>query len=154
MTETNRFFLDKSDPDTWRALNGLAVKVQGAAEAANVPRAVLELLNVRVSQLNGCAYCLDMHSRYAVDAGVSSQKLAVLPAWRETDLFTALEQAALMIGETVTALPEEEARQAELQAARGSLTDDQYSALQWAAVAINAFNRVSIMSRHPVSARG
>ena len=154
MTATERFFLDKSDPGIWRALNGLALKVQEAAEAAGIPRAVLELLNVRASQLNGCAYCLDMHSRYALDAGAGSQKLALLPAWRETEIFTDLERAALSIGEAVTVLPDDESRQAQLQQARTLLTDEQYSVLQWAAVAINAFNRVSIMSRHPVRARG
>lgn len=154
MTTSDRFFLDKSDPAAWRALNGLALKAQGAAEAAGIPRAAIELLNVRVSQLNGCAYCLDMHSRYALDAGVSNQQLAVLPTWRETALFTDLERAALSIGETVTVLPEDQTRQADLQQTRTVLTDEQFSALQWAAVAINAFNRVSIMSRHPVRARG
>ena len=154
MTTSERFFLDKSDPGAWRALNGLALKAQGAAEAAGIPRAVIELLNVRVSQVNGCAYCLDMHGRYALDAGVSTQQLAVLPTWRETELFTDLERAALSIGETATILPDDQTRQADLQQARTVLTDEQFSALQWTAVTINAFNRVSIMSRHPVRARG
>jgi AhpD family alkylhydroperoxidase len=113
----------------------------------------VELLSVRVSQLNGCAYCLDMHTGYAVEAGVSAQKLAVLPAWRETELFDDLEQAALAIGEVVALLPDEETRLAELAVARAELTDEQYSALQWTAVAINAFNRISVLSRHRVRPR-
>ena len=117
MTGTERFFLDKSDPGIWRTLNGLALKVRGAA-------------------------------------GVGRQKLALLPAWRETEIFTDRGRAALTIGEAVTVLPDDESRQAQLQQARALLRDEQYSVLQWAAVAINAFNRVSIMSRHPVRARG
>jgi AhpD family alkylhydroperoxidase len=151
---TERFFLDKSDPASWRALNGLALKVKAATEASGIPQSVVEVLNVRVSQINGCGFCLDMHSRYALDAGVSAQKLAVLPVWRETELFTELEQAALAIGEAAALLNSDAAQQAELEQARSVLTDDQYSALQWAGIAINAFNRVSIMSRHPVRARG
>lgn len=153
MTASDHFYLDKADPGSWRALNGLSRKVTAAAEDAGLSRALLELLNLRVSQLNGCAYCLDLHTGYAVEAGVSAQKLAVLPAWRETDLFDDLERAALAIGEAVALLPDEETRLAELAVARAELTDEQYSALQWTAVAITAFNRVSVLSRHRVRPR-
>lgn len=153
MTASDHFYLDKADPGSWRALNGLSRKVAAAAEGAGLSRALVELLNTRVSQLNGCAYCLDLHTGYAVAAGVSAQKLAVLPAWRETELFDDLERAALAIGEAVAVLPDEETRLAELAVARAELTDEQYSALQWTAVAINAFNRVSILSRHRVRPR-
>ncbi|MHA7175022.1 carboxymuconolactone decarboxylase family protein [Arthrobacter sp. Sr24] len=150
---SERFFLDKSDPASWRALNGLALKVKAATDDSGIPRSVVELLNMRVSQINGCAFCLDMHGRLALEAGVSSQQLAVLPVWRETDLFTELERAALAIGEAAALLTTSESRQVELQEARTALTDEQFSALQWAGIAINAFNRVSIMSQHPVRAR-
>ncbi|MDP9696908.1 UNVERIFIED_ORG: AhpD family alkylhydroperoxidase [Arthrobacter globiformis] len=147
------FFLDKSDPGSWRALNGLAVKVASAAEAAGLSRAVVELLNVRVSQLNGCAYCLDLHDRLAREAGASPQQLAVLAAWRETGVFDETERAAIAVGEAATALHEDGKSFAELAAARAVLTEAQYSALQWCAIAMNAFNRVSILSGHPVRPR-
>jgi AhpD family alkylhydroperoxidase len=147
------FFLDKSDPGSWRALNGLALKVSAAAEAAGLTRAVVELLNVRVSQLNGCAYCLDLHDRLARGAGVGAQQLAVLPAWREAAVFTGVERAALAIGEAATALHEDGSFLAELAAARAVLTDAQFSALQWCAITMNAFNRVSVLSGHPVRPR-
>jgi AhpD family alkylhydroperoxidase len=147
------FFLDKSDPGSWRALNGLALKVSAAAEAAGLTRAVVELLNVRVSQLNGCAYCLDLHDRLAREAGVGAQQLAVLPAWREAAVFTAVERAALAIGEAATALHEDGNFLAELAAARAVLTDAQFSALQWCAITMNAFNRASVLSGHPVRPR-
>jgi AhpD family alkylhydroperoxidase len=153
MSAGDHFYLDKADPGSWRALNGLARKAAAAAEDAGLSRALVELLSIRVSQLNGCAYCLDLHTGYAVEAGVSAQKLAVLPAWRETELFDDLEQAALAIGEVVALLPDEETRLAELAVARAELTDEQYSALQWTAVAINAFNRISVLSRHRVRPR-
>ncbi|GAC1462828.1 MAG: carboxymuconolactone decarboxylase family protein [Pseudarthrobacter sp.] len=153
MSSTERFFLDKSDPGSWRALNGWALKVLAATEAAGIPRSVVELMNVRVSQINGCAYCLDLHGRLALEAGVGNRQLAVLPVWRETELFTDLERAALSIGEAAALLSEDGTRQSELQRARLVLTDEQFSALQWAGIVINSFNRVSILSRHPVRAR-
>lgn len=149
----NAFFLDKSDPASWRALNGLAVKVSEAAEAAGLPRSVVELLNVRVSQLNGCAFCLDLHVRRAREAGASDQQLAVLPAWRDAAVFSAVECAALAIAEASTLQAGTALVHQEVDAARTALTDAQFSALQWAAVAINAFNRVSILSRYPVRPR-
>jgi AhpD family alkylhydroperoxidase len=147
------FFLDKSDPGSWRALNGLALKVSTAAEAAGLSKAVVELLSVRVSQLNGCAYCLDLRDRLAREAGVGAQQLAVLPAWRESGIFTPIERAALATGEAATALHDDGTSIAELAAARAVLTDAQFSALQWCAITMNAFNRVSVLSRHPVRPR-
>ncbi|MCT1722801.1 carboxymuconolactone decarboxylase family protein [Kocuria marina] len=153
MTEQDRFFLDKSDPSSWRAVNAFSRKVGAAAEDAGIPASVVELVNVRVSQLNGCAFCLDLHVRKAEAAGVTAQQLAVLPAWRDTVLFNAVERAALIIAETATLLPDENTRHAEQAAAREALNDEQYSALQWTAIAINAFNRISILSGHPVRPR-
>lgn len=149
----NTFFLDKSDPGSWRALNGVALKVAASAEAAGLGRGVVELLNVRVSQINGCAYCLDLHDRQAREAGVSSQQLAVLPAWREASVFSEIERAALAIGEAATVLHGNERSFAELEAAHSVLSEEQFSALQWCAIAMNAFNRVSILSGHPVRVR-
>ncbi|THJ66742.1 carboxymuconolactone decarboxylase family protein [Arthrobacter echini] len=146
-------FLDKSDPASWRALNGLALKVAESAQQAGLPRSVIELVNVRISQLNGCAFCLDMHVRLAKQAGISDQQLAVLPTWRETAVFSPTEYAALAIGEAATELPDREHLRAELAAAKEALTDEQFSALQWVAVTMNAFNRVSILSGHPVRRR-
>ena len=82
------------------------------------------------------------------------QQLDVLTAWRRSPyLFTELQQAALSVAETVTSLPDEETMQREYAAARQHLSDDQMSVLIWAATTIGAFNRVSIMSRHPVRVR-
>lgn len=147
------FFLDKSDPASWRALNGLALKVADAAESAGLPTSVMELVSVHISQLNGCAFCLDLHVPRARKAGTSEQQLAVLPAWREAAVFTETERAALTIGEAATNLADPDNLAAEMDAARNVLTDAQYSALQWAAITMNAFNRVSILSRHPVRPR-
>ena len=148
MTARDRFFLDKSDPESWHALNGLAGTVADAAEEAGISRAVLELVNVRVSQLNGCAACLATHVPAARKAGVSQDRLDLLPAWREIDAFGDQERAALRLAETLTRLDDAEERAAAIAAAADHFSDEQLSALEWTIVLINAFNRVSIASHH------
>lgn len=143
-------YLDKANPDIWKALNAVAIKVREATDAAGLPRDLVELSNVRISQLNGCAYCLDLHGRLAVAAGVPARKLHVLPAWREAEIYSEAERAALEVAEAVTALPNEDERAVALFGARNILSQEQYSALSWSAAVMNAFNRVSIISGHPV----
>ncbi|APA94114.1 carboxymuconolactone decarboxylase family protein [Nocardia seriolae] len=150
----DRIWIDKQTPEVFHALNSVAFAIRNAAAAADLDRAVMELVNVRVSQLTGCPFCLDLHMRAARDAGVTQQQLDVLTAWRRSPyLFTELEQAALAVAETVTSLPDEESMQREYAAARQHLSDDQMSVLIWAATTIGAFNRVSILSKHPVRVR-
>ncbi len=148
---TQHVYLDKQHPALWRALNGLGLKVREAAEAAGLDETMVELLRVRVSQLNGCAYCLDLHVREAVEAGESVQRLAVLPAWRETALFTEKERAALALAESITELPGHSVQGHEEAYAREHLSEEEFSAVSWLAIAMNAFNRVSITSHHPVT---
>lgn len=148
-----RPFLDKSAPDVWRAAQAYSASVLQAAAALGLAAAEGELIKVRASQLNGCAFCLDLHSRQARHAGVPQQKLDLLPAWRETDRFTERERAVLAVTEAATRLPLTEETKAELDAARTELGDDAFVAAEWIAVAINAFNRISILSEHPVQPR-
>lgn len=147
---TQHIYLDKQHPAVWRALNGLGLKVREAADAAGIDRKTIELLNVRISQINGCAYCLDMHVRDAMEAGESQQRLAVLPAWRETALFTDKERAALALAECITELPDHRTTELEEGYARQHLSADEFSAVGWLVITMNAFNRVSITSHHPV----
>jgi AhpD family alkylhydroperoxidase len=150
VTVTEHLYLDKQHPALWKAISGLGLKVQEAAEEAGIGRGLLELLNVRISQINGCAYCLDLHVRRAAEAGESPQRLAVLPAWRETALFTEKERAALALAESITELPDQRAREHAEAFARECLSAEEFSAVSWVAVTMNAFNRVSITSHHPV----
>ncbi|RBM10972.1 carboxymuconolactone decarboxylase family protein [Streptomyces sp. PT12] len=145
-----RIFIDKQSPEPYRALLKTAEAVRAAAAAAGLERTLVELVNLRVSQINGCAYCLDVHTRAALRAGETAQRLGVLAAWRHTDLFTPRERAALALAEATTHPADDAAQEAAYAAARRALTDDEISAAIWVATAINAFNRVSIMSGHPV----
>ncbi len=147
---TEHVFLDKQHPAAWRALNGLGLKAKEAALEAGLDPKVIELLHVRISQINGCAYCLDMHVADALDGGESVQRIAVLSAWRDTALFDGTERAALALAESITNLPDARERDLEDGYAREHLSVEQYSAVSWLAIAMNAFNRVSITSQHPV----
>ena len=147
---TEHLYLDKQHPALWKAMSGLGLKVQKAAEEAGIGAGLLELLNVRISQINGCAYCLDLHVRKAGEAGESEQRLAVLPAWRDTALFTDKERASLALVESITELPDQQYREREEAFARECLTAEEFSAVSWLAVTMNAFNRVSITSHHQV----
>lgn len=153
MSDDTRFYLDKADPDSWKALNGVSRQVAESLKAAGLSRGVAELINVRVSQLNGCAFCLDMHVKLARRAGITDRQLAVLTAWEETELFDDIQCAALAVAEVTTQLPDAITRRSRLEAAREVLDDAQFAAVQWAAVTIGTFNRISILSEYPVQER-
>ncbi|MFF7533326.1 carboxymuconolactone decarboxylase family protein [Streptomyces bobili] len=147
---TRRIFIDKQSPKAYHALLQTSEAVRATAAEAGLERTVVELVNLRVSQLNGCAFCLDLHTKAALRAGDSPRRLGVLAAWRDTELFSPLERAALALAEATTFPADAAAQEAAYADARQALTEDQISAVIWAAVTINAFNRVSVMSKHPV----
>jgi len=146
-----QFFLDKSNPDPWKAVIRLSRAVSDDARKAGLSDQLIELVNLRVSQINGCAYCLDLHTRYAVEAGISAQRLGALAAWWEAkNLYTEQERAALHLAQEVTNVDDIDAVQAAQLIAFGQLTEEQYAAVQWVAMTMNLTNRISILSHHPV----
>jgi AhpD family alkylhydroperoxidase len=145
-----RVFIDKQSPTAYRAQLAAAEASRAVAAEAGLDRRLVELVNLRVSQINGCAYCLHVHTRAALREGETAQRLGVLPAWRDTELFTARERAALALAEATTTPSDAALQQAAYGVARETLTEEEISAVIWVAIAINAFNRVSIMSKHPV----
>ena len=148
--DSEHVWIDKQTPDAYHAAVGVSTAVFKAAKDAGLPRTLVELVNVRVSLLNGCATCMEVHFRKATEAGVTPKQLATVSQWRETELFDEREQAALRLAEITTALPDHDTAEREYARARAVLTEDELSAVVWVAIAINAFNRVSILSRHPV----
>ncbi|MFI0239814.1 carboxymuconolactone decarboxylase family protein [Streptomyces sp. NPDC016845] len=147
-----RVYVDKQSPKAYHALVQTSEAVRDTAADAGLDRVLVELINLRVSQLNGCAYCLDVHTRAALRAGATTQRLGTLAAWRDTELFTERERAALALAEATTHPADATAQEDAYAAARASLTEDEISAVIWVAITINAFNRVSVLSRHPVRA--
>lgn len=151
------FFLDKAVPEAWHAVGPLASAARDAAEQAEQAgqdRQLVELVNLRVSQLNGCVFCLDRHTRQGADAGLSVQRLGLLPAWREAGaVYSEQERAALELAEAVTDLPEQEQLNYVQASTAAVLTDAQYAAVQWVAIVMNLTNRISILSHDPVRRR-
>ncbi|MFJ4713560.1 carboxymuconolactone decarboxylase family protein [Streptomyces sp. NPDC088785] len=152
MSADQRVFVDKQSPDAYQALVRAGEAVRATAAEAGLDRRLVELVNLRVSQLNGCAYCLNVHTRAALRAGETTQRLGVLAAWRDTEVFTGRERAALGLAEATTAPADAGLQSAAYEEARRHLGDAEISAVIWVAITINAFNRVSVLSKHPVRA--
>lgn len=146
-----RVLIDKQHPQVYRAQRDLAAAVRQATRDAGLDRILVELVNIRVSQLNRCAYCLNIHIRDTLAGGESVQRIAVLSAWADTTLFSDKERAALTLAESLTTLPGDGAQERHYAFARQHLTDAEISALSWVTIAMNAFNRISVISRHPVT---
>jgi AhpD family alkylhydroperoxidase len=102
------------------------------------------LVKIRASQINGCAFCLSMHTRDALKAGERQDRLAVLTAWRETDWFTARERAALAWGEAVTKLDHRAVPDDVFEQARAEFSEKELADLTLAVVAINGWNRFNV----------
>jgi len=152
MTSSNaseRINLFKQVPDVYQAMLGL-----DTAARQGVDPILAELVLTRASQINHCAWCLDMHTKDALKAGERSQRLHLLAAWEETgDLFTAKERAALTLTEAVTVLTDGFVPDAVYDHAAEHFDDQELGQLISLVVAINAWNRISVSTRRvpPVS---
>lgn len=109
--------------------------------------ALLDLVKFRVSQINGCAYCLDMHSKDLRAVGENEQRLYVLDAWRDSPFYTDRERAALAWAEAVTLLKEKEVPDQAYEQARAQFSEEELVNLTLAVVAINGWNRLNIAFR-------
>ncbi|WP_136611831.1 carboxymuconolactone decarboxylase family protein [Sinomonas albida] len=140
------------DLDTHAALFSKAMNQLDHAATRELDRVdfdarLRELVRLRASQLNGCVYCVNMHSRDAVAVGESPQRLFALPVWRESSFFTARERAALAFTESVTRASETRVPAAEYDAVAAHFTPDEIGALLSLIVTINAWNALGVASR-------
>jgi AhpD family alkylhydroperoxidase len=137
-------------------LNALE-KGQGAMKAmmglevylakSSIEKSLLHLIKYRVSQINGCAYCLDMHSKDLRAAGETEQRLFVLDAWREAPFYSDRERAALAWAESLTKVTEGHVPDAVYEEARQQFSEEELIDLTLAVTTINAWNRISIAFR-------
>lgn len=138
-------------PTLFRRLLALHHEVEHAAADVGLERDVVELVKTRASQVNGCAYCTDMHARDAAEAGVTSRQLAVLPVWRETELFTDRQRAALALADAISTLSQTQHVPDQVYGrAAGVFTPDQLSVLIWAGAVIQTFNAVNVTAPKPL----
>ncbi len=133
-------------PEAVEAMSGL----ERVADASSLEPLLRELVKVRASQINGCAHCLDMHTKDAVAIGETEQRLHLFVAWREAPLFTSRERAALAWTEALTRLPETGAPDDAYAAMAAEFSSAEQVALTLAIVAINGWNRLAVGFRSPV----
>ncbi|MFI6316916.1 carboxymuconolactone decarboxylase family protein [Nonomuraea sp. NPDC050556] len=138
-----RLPVDTLAPHINRALNAL----DAAARKVSLEPALLELVRARASQLNGCAYCVDLHSRDARTAGETERRLYALPVWRETPFFTDRERTALELTEAATRLTEGPVTDEVFGRAAAEFTEVELAELIWAITVINAWNRLGATAR-------
>jgi AhpD family alkylhydroperoxidase len=141
----SRIDFKKVSPNAVKAMFGL----QSYVNASGLPHALLELVKMRASQINGCAFCIDMHSKDARAKGETEQRLYALDAWRETPFYTPQERAALAWTEAITLIREGHAPDASYAEVREHFSESEIVDLTLAIVAINGWNRLSIAFRTP-----
>jgi AhpD family alkylhydroperoxidase len=139
----DRLKIYKTSPEVYDAMMALS-----NAAAKDIDAELGELIKIRASQINHCAYCLDMHTRDARKHGVSEQKLDVLAAWAEADgLFTERERAALALTEAITELGDGHVPDDVYAKAAAVFTDRELGQVIAMAVTINAWNRINVTIR-------
>jgi AhpD family alkylhydroperoxidase len=138
-----RINLMNVNPGIIQAILGLEKQVS----KAGLDNKLLDLVRMRASQINGCAYCLDMHSKDARAAGETEQRLYGLNAWRETPYYSARERAALEWTEALTLVTEGHVPDDVYERVRGEFSEDELAHLSLAIVAINSWNRLNVAAR-------
>ena len=142
-----RLDFDAHAPAFARALGHLDRSATKELDRVDFDPRLRELVRVRASQLNGCAYCIDMHTKDARAIGETEQRLYGLAAWRETPYFTARERAALAFTEAVTRLADTHVPDDEYTAVAAEFTPDEIGALLSLIVTINAWNAIGVSAR-------
>ncbi|NHD16592.1 MULTISPECIES: carboxymuconolactone decarboxylase family protein [Actinopolyspora] len=134
-------------PRVYREMKRLEEAVATELSEAGVEKEVYELVKIRASQLNGCGFCLDMHLEDARKSGVDEQRLDVLAAWREMELYSERERAALALSEEVTLIHGDGVSDETWRRAGEVFSETELAGLVWAATTINTWNRLAITSR-------
>lgn len=134
-------------PEVTRAMMG----IESYVRHCGLEHSLLELVKTRVSQINGCAFCLDMHARDARKAGETEQRLYLLPAWREAAIYTDRERAALAWSEAVTLIASTPIHDELYDEVRRQFDEESLVKLTLAIVGINGWNRLNVPFRTEVS---
>lgn len=141
---SNRIDYTKVSPEGYKAFGGVYVTVQ----RGSLPKDLINLVYLRVSEINGCAFCIDMHSRDLLKFGLAVDKLVLVPVWQDAgNVFTPRERAALAWAETVTNVAETGVPDADYRAAAAEFDEKELADLTYAIGLMNAFNRFGIAFR-------
>lgn len=142
-----RLDIDTVAPAFSRALGALDAATTRELDEAGIEPALRELIRIRASQLNGCAYCVDLHTRDALTAAESPQRVAAVSVWRESPFFTARERTALALAETMTLAARTRVPDSDWGAAAATFTPEELGALVALVTTINAWNLVGVTTR-------
>ena len=144
-----RMDYNAASPEGMKALGG----VHGYLLRSGLPKRLLELVYLRISQINGCAFCIDLHSHDLLKGGMALEKLLLVASWREGGgLFDEVERAALAWAETVTRVADTNVPDADYEAAAAVFDQKQLADLTLAIGTMNAYNRMAISFRVPPAA--
>ena len=146
---SNRIDHAKVSPAGYKAFGGVYVYLQ----SCGLSKELVNLVYLRISQMNGCAYCVDMHSRDLLKSGLAVEKLVLVSAWRHAgEVFDPRERAALAWAETVTRVAETGVPDADYEAAAAEFSDKELTDLTYAIGLMNVFNRLGVTFRTPPAA--
>lgn len=137
-----RIKIDQLLPDVMKGMYTLA----GAVGKSNLTHIQQELIKIRASQINGCAYCIDMHTKDALKYGETQQRIFLLNAWRETDLFSEDEKTILAITEEVTLISRHGLTHETYHNALKYFSEETIAQIIMSIVVINAWNRIAVSS--------
>lgn len=142
-----RVNLQKLEPQAFNAMLGL----EGYLSKVSISKTLKELIKIRSSQLNNCAFCINMHTKDALSNGETNQRIFLLSAWREaSNLYTAQEQVALEMTEEITLIHQQGLETATYQKALKHFTENEVLQLIMAVVTINGWNRIALSTHLPV----
>jgi len=143
-----RFNFAKASPEAYKAVAALEQYVQ----TSGLERRFIHLIKLRASQINGCAYCVDMHVKESRHDGLSEQWINLMCVWRESPIYDAKERALLGWVDAVTRIAETGAPDADFEALKGHFTEEEITKLTVAIGAINIWNRLAVgfRSQHPI----
>lgn len=141
-----RINIQKLEPAAYEGMLALETYLQKSTLSSSH----LELIKIRASQINGCAFCINMHTTDALKNGETAQRIFLLNAWRETDLFTEEERCILAITEEVTLINQNGLSDETYAQAQKLFADNYLAQIIMAVVTINSWNRIAISTRMPV----
>lgn len=142
----NRIQLDHIEPNSYKAMFALEKYLQ----QSDLKKTHKELIKIRASQINGCAFCIDMHTKEAIENGETPQRIFLLNAWRETSLFTKEERTLLEITEEITLIHKKGLTTETYEKALTVFDQNYLSQIIMAITTINAWNRIAISTNKPI----
>ncbi|MGN6247963.1 MAG: carboxymuconolactone decarboxylase family protein [Ginsengibacter sp.] len=132
-------------PSSYKAMYDLSI----TANKSSLTPVQKELIKIRASQVNGCGYCLDMHTSVALNSGEKKERIFLLDAWKESDLFSEKEKAMLSIVEEVTLIHEKGVSDATYRRVQNFFNEEEIAEIIMTTVVINAWNRIAISTNLP-----